>query len=130
MICPELTSAANLPLFVCELLPQRGHRETSGIGLRLGTEPGLPKQRALNPTARPPGLVQDCTIFLAVLHQDLLRTKRFLPSMIDTLKFFHEERKLTLMRHSNPPLEKHPLGPKEAKHAQGTKYAIPGGGET
>ena len=55
-ICPELTSAANLPLFVCKLPPWHGHWQTSSIGPHLGTEPGLWKQSVLNLTARPPGL--------------------------------------------------------------------------
>ena len=52
-ICPELTSAANLPLFVCEPLPQHGHQQMSGVGLHPGTEPRPPKQSTLNLTTRP-----------------------------------------------------------------------------
>ena len=52
-ICPEVTSAANLPLFVCEPPPQHGHSWTSGVGPCLGTKPRLSKQSTLNLTTRP-----------------------------------------------------------------------------
>ena len=40
-IHPELTSVANLPLLVCESLPQRGHWQMSGVGPCPGTKPEL-----------------------------------------------------------------------------------------
>ena len=55
---PELTSAVNLPLCVCDPPPQHGHRQMSGAGPHLGTEPGPPKQSTPNLTTRPPGLAQ------------------------------------------------------------------------
>ena len=69
-IRPELTSVANLPHFLCELLPQQGHLQTSGVGLRPGTVPGPPKWSALNLTTRPPGLAQNgvlISVFLMIL---------------------------------------------------------------
>ena len=59
-ICPELTSVADLPLFVRELLSQHGHWQTSNVGPNLGTEPTLPKRSTPNLTTRPPGLAQEC----------------------------------------------------------------------
>ena len=38
-ISPELTSAASLPLLVCEPLLQHGHWQSRGIGPCLGTNP-------------------------------------------------------------------------------------------
>ena len=55
-VCPELTSAANLPPFVHELLPQHGHWQTSGIGRCLGTESRLLNWNAPSLTTRPLGL--------------------------------------------------------------------------
>ena len=49
---PELTSAANLPLFVCEPPPQHGQWQMNGVVLRLGTEPRPWKQSATNLTTR------------------------------------------------------------------------------
>ena len=60
-IHPELTSTANLPLFVCGQPPQRGHWQTSGVGPPLGIEPRLLKQSALNLTTRLLGLAQNGT---------------------------------------------------------------------
>ena len=55
-ICPELTSTANLPLFVCEPPPHYGHWQMSGAGPYPGNEPGPPKWGALNLITRPLGL--------------------------------------------------------------------------
>ena len=55
-ICPELTSIANLPLFVCELQPQHSHGQTSGVGLHPGSKPGAPQWSVLNLTTKPTGL--------------------------------------------------------------------------
>ena len=52
----ELIPVANLPLFVCEPPPQHGHWEIGGVGLHLGTKPGLLKGSTLNLTTRPPGV--------------------------------------------------------------------------
>ena len=52
----ELTLVANLPLSVCEPLPQPGHWQMSGVGLRWETEAGQPKWSMPNVTTRPPGL--------------------------------------------------------------------------
>ena len=51
-------SIVNIPLFVCELLPQHGHWQMSGVGPHLGTEPRPPKLSTLNLTARPLGLAR------------------------------------------------------------------------
>lgn len=39
--------------------------------------------------------------------------------MFDALKSFQEEKKSTLIAYNTPPLEKHPLGLEETKHAKG-----------
>ena len=51
-ICPELTSVASLP-FLCVWSAATAWPLRSGVGPRPGTEPGLPKQIALNFTIRP-----------------------------------------------------------------------------
>ena len=51
-ICPELTSTANLPLFVCEPPPQNGYWQTGGIGPCLETELRLSKWSMPNLTTR------------------------------------------------------------------------------
>ena len=62
-IFPELTSIANLPLFGCELPPQYGHWQTRGVGLCLGTEPGLLKRSMPNLTTGPLGLAPCVLLF-------------------------------------------------------------------
>ena len=58
-IHPELISASDLSLFVCELPPKHGHRQMSGVGPCPGTEPRPTKQSVPNLTSRSLGLALD-----------------------------------------------------------------------
>lgn len=56
-----------MPIFlcsVCEPLSQPGHGQTSGVGSRPGSEPGLPKGSMLNSTPRPLGPAPSLTLDL------------------------------------------------------------------
>ena len=64
---PELTSIANLPLFVCELPPQHSHWQTSGVDPRPGIEPRPLKWSVPNLTTRPLGLALQCEILGCIL---------------------------------------------------------------
>ena len=64
-IHPELTSAANLPLFVCELLPTAWPLKDKCCRFAPRNQKPRPlKQRAPNLTTRPPGLALYLFIYL------------------------------------------------------------------
>ena len=52
---PRAYISASLPLFFCLWVTATVQLPTSGVGLWLGTEPGLPKWSTLNLTTKPQG---------------------------------------------------------------------------